>query len=149
MVITIKSYIRDYAISAFIFYSNFGSLREYKDELYKSCVKEVESLNIPFSMMYYSSLVQSKSSEIKDIESVENTLCQLQQIDRFDIIRALEIVYFSIKSDEQLSKRLISCNVTKASLELFTSEKTIYRWLDKAIEIFSIDRGLRFGQKFV
>lgn len=142
-MIIIKSYIRDYAISAFIFYSiNNKSLDSYKDKLYLNTLDELKSINIPFRSSFYDNKLKSHKSEINDLSSVDNTVSQLQDMGRYDILRCLDIVYFSIKS-EQISKRLISCNVTKASIELFLSERTVYNYLNKAIDMFAYHRGLR------
>lgn len=142
-MITIKSYIRDYAISAFIFYScNNKSVEDYKYKLYLDTLNELKTVNISFNDFYYENKLISHNSEIEDLEAVNKTIIQLQDMNRFDILRCLDIVYFSIKQF-QISKRLISCNVTKASLELFLSERTIYNYLNKAIDIFTVNRGLR------
>lgn len=143
VVITIKSYIRDYAISAFIFYSiNNKSVEDYKHKLYLDTLNEFKSFNVPFNNQFYENKLIAHKSEIDDMEAVYLTIIQLQDINRFDILRCLDIVYFSIKQ-AQISKRLISCNVTKASLELFLSERTIYNYLNKAINMFTVNRGLR------
>lgn len=142
-MITIKSYIRDYAIAAFIFYSaNNKSVEEYKHSLYLDTLNDLKLSNIPFSDFYYENKLISHNAEIEDLEAVNKTIIQLQDVNRFDILRCLDIVYFSIKQS-QISKKLISFNVTKASLELFLSERTIYNYLNKAIDMFVVNRCLR------
>lgn len=130
-------YIKEYSISAFKFYSNYGSLDNYKNFLYD----EWSKINLGLDDLYFNSYYLSKESEINDIKSVEKTIQELSLMGRSDIIKALDIVYLS----SPVSKNdTVSMRVTRASLDLYVSESSIYNYISKAIEIFAIKRGLRF-----
>ena len=130
-------YIKEYSISAFKFYSCYRSLDNYK----KSVYKEWTNNNLGLDDLYFNSYYLSKESEINDIKAVENTIQELSQMCRNDIIKALDIVYLSspVSRNDTGSMR-----VTRASLNLYVSESSIYNYISKAIEIFAIKRGLRF-----
>lgn len=130
-------YIKEYSISAFKFYSYYGSLDGYKKSLYNEWTKN----NLGLDDVYFNSYYSSKKAEIYDIESVDNTIQELALMGRNDIIKALDIVYLS----SPVSKNdTVSMRVTRASLNLYVSESSIYNYISKAIEIFAIKRGLRF-----
>lgn len=159
-----KNHIRDYSTAAFRFYAANGkSVDKYKDKIYQEALEKqtkMESCSgiskpTEAAIIRAELAVSEKLAEIKDMEAVEKTLAELRAYNNFyenssrlmrherlDIIKAIEIVYFT-GANSELQKGDIHNRVIKASEEIPASEKTVYRWLGKARKIFAENRELR------
>jgi len=90
------------------------------------------------AVMYAEGILRQKQAELWDILAVEKTMAQLHAWER----QAVETVYFECPN-RAAKKGEISDRVVKASLYIPTDERTVYRYLKKARDMFSYERGLR------
>lgn len=146
-----KDHVRDYATEAFRYYAFLGKphkedleqkyYNEAKEE-FKKEHSEVKGTGIfkptEAQIIYAESKVRERQGELWDILAVEKTLAQLKPWER----QAVEIVYFE-HAHRAIKKGEISERVVKASLYIPTDERTVYRYLKKARNIFAYERGLR------
>lgn len=146
-----KDHIRDYATEAFRFYAKNGkSADKYREKIYNQALEEIKkregstgiSCPTESAIIRAENAVDEKLAEIKDMEAVEMTLAELKGIREPFTIKAIEIVYFK-DCDKTLEKGDIKSRVAKAGIEINADERSIYRWLKKARDIFAYQRGLR------
>lgn len=146
-----KDYLRDYATAAFRFYAKNGmSAEKYKNKIYEEALEEISkkegrtdvSKPTEAALMRAEKAVNEKIAEIKDMEAVEKVLAELKGTRRAYIVQAIEHVYFE-DYDKDFSKGDIQSRVIKASFEICAGERTVYRWLREARDLFSYQRGLR------
>jgi hypothetical protein len=152
--LSLKDYLKDYAIAAFRFYAKNGkSADKYKEKIYNEALEEMQkretlvkdgvSKPTEAALMAAEAAVNEKIAEIKDMEAVEKVLadnCYTWK-HRY-IVRSIEMVYFK-DCDMVISKGDIQNRVTAAALEISASERSVYYWLREARELFSYHRGLR------
>lgn len=145
-----RDYLRDYATAAFIFYARNGmSAEKYKKKLYIEVLesqKKNEGGSGGISKPTESAIiaaereVNSKIAEIMDMEAVEKVIAELDVRKRHDIIQAIEYVYFNNCNEKSED---IKARVHNAETYIPASERSIYRWLRQARDLFAIERGLR------
>lgn len=145
-----KDHIRDYATEAFRYYSFMG--KPHKEDLEKKYYQEAleeyqrrqqmggSGISKPTeqAVMYAEGIIRQKQAELWDILAVEKTMAQLHTWER----QAVEIVYFP-HAQRDMKKNEISDRVNKASIQIPVDERTVYRYLKKARNIFAYERGLR------
>ncbi|MCL2512364.1 MAG: hypothetical protein FWF08_00565 [Oscillospiraceae bacterium] len=81
-----------------------------------------------------------KEAEISDIMAVQKTLRALEN--KPEVLEAVRTVYFD-DPGRVFGKGEISRRVVKASMEIPASERQVYRWLNDARRVFSLERGMR------
>jgi len=145
-----KDHIRDYATEAFRYYAFMG--KPHKEDLEKKYYQEAldeyqrrqqtggTGISKPTeqAIMYAEGIIRQKQAELWDILAVEKTIAQLHTMER----QADEIVYFS-HAKEDMKKGEFQDRVIKASIDIPAGTATVYRYLKKAREVFSYERGLR------
>jgi hypothetical protein len=152
----LKDYIRDYATAAFRFYAKNGkSAEKYKRQIYDEALETIRRREVQTkgsqgsptesALLEAEKAVNDKIAEVKDMEAIEITLKQLEVM-RYgsgrSIVQAIEFVYFK-NSDKELIKGDIHNRVCIAETEIHLSERSIYRGLRQARDIFALERGLR------
>lgn len=147
-----KNHTRDYATEAFRFYKAVGGVEAYKDKIWNEALKRREVSEIKGTgisnpteadIMRAERAVETAFAEVADLEAVERTLYIISRsIYGREIRQAIEIVYFT-DAGKELKRGDIQARVHKAGLHIPASEKTVYRYLAKARETFSTERGLR------
>lgn len=150
-----KDNIRDYATEAFRFYAICGRLtaeelkQRVKDDIYRQSRREFfrGGSGMPSDATAYAAIaaedaVREMQAELEDILAVEKTMQRLDRPQRM----AVEIVYFA-DAQRPLERNDISDRVHRAEMEIPASEKSVYRYLKKAREIFAEERGLRISKK--
>jgi hypothetical protein len=152
----LKDYLKAYAITAFRFYARNGrSAEEYKKKIHDDAIDTIKRREIKAKgsggsptekmMIEAENMISFKTAEIKDMEAVEKTIRQLETM-RFgqgeEIIKAIEFVYFKDPYKELLKGQLCE-RIHTAESSIPASERSIYRGLRKARDIFAIERGLR------
>lgn len=148
-----KDYLRDYATAAFRFYAQNGmSAEKYKQKLYIEALDEIKkketqvkdgiSKPTEHALIAAEKAVNERISEINDMEAVDKVLAELEARHKKYIIKAIEVVYFA-DVDKDLETGDIKNRVTRASIEIPASERSIYGWLKQARALFSYQRGLR------
>ncbi|MCH5138920.1 hypothetical protein JMF89_17280 [Clostridiaceae bacterium UIB06] len=148
-----KDHIRDYATDAFRFYAMNGkSAEKYKQKIYIETLESIKKKEETFiksgiskpteqAIIKADEAVVERMSEILDMEAVDKVLAEFD-VRRKVINRAIEIVYFT-DADKELEAGDIKSRVTKASIEIHADERSVYRWLKQARELFAYQRGLR------
>jgi hypothetical protein len=144
-------YLRDYTTAAFKFYARNGkSTEKYKKKIYLDAIENgmiksglrSSGISSPTEAMIIAAEreVNNKLAEIQDMESVERTLAELFVLKRYDILQAVDIVYFKdcVEKNED-----IKAKVHQAEIFIPASERSIYRWLKIARNTFATERGLR------
>ncbi len=145
-----KDHIRDYATEAFRYYSFMG--KPHKEDLekkyYQEALEEYQrrqqsggtgiSKPTEQAVMYAEGILRQKQAELWDILAVEKTMMQLHVWER----QAVEIVYFP-HAQRDMQKGEIDNRVQEAVIKIPAGERTVYRYLKKAREIFAYERGLR------
>lgn len=147
-----KDYIRDYATAAFRFYAKSGmSAEKFKQKIYIEALEEHKkneggssgiSKPTEAAIIVAEKAVNERIAEISDMEAVDKVIAQLEVKHRYDIIKAIQQVYFK-DSDIELNIGDIQNRVHAAAINIPASERSIYRWLRQARELFSYERGLR------
>lgn len=146
--------IRDYATSAFAKYSRFGCPtreereQQIRDEIYKrhqnkdpkhvvtladneinrrkGQLEDIDAINKMFDMLYDQSHITSVSKGTRN---------------GIDIANAVKAVYFAFGS-EKLTRKMITLRVRAHAMSVPVDERTVYRWLKFARELFAVIRGL-------
>lgn len=146
-----KDYLRDYATAAFRFYTKNGmSAEKFKQKIYDEALEQMKkkeghsgvSKPTEAAITRAENAVDEKLAEIKDMEAVEKVLAELKGTRRGYIVQAIEFVYFK-EPDKDIELGDIKNRVIEASLKIPAGERTIYRWLRQARELFAYQRGLR------
>ena len=150
-----KDNIRDYATEAFRFYAACGKLtteelkRKVYDMIYEQSRKELvrsgrgmHSDATAYAVIAAEEAIDSMKAEFEDIIAVEKTLHLLKKVER----EAVEIVYFT-DADKPLRKGDISDRVIRASMEIPADIRMVYRYLQRARDVFAKERGLRIEER--
>jgi hypothetical protein len=146
-----KDYLRDYSTAAFRFYAMNGrSAEKFKQKIYLEALVEHKngdgssgiSKPTEAAIMAAERAVNEKLAEISDMESVDKVIAELEVKHREDIIKAIEFVYFK-DSDKEFNIGDIQDRVHNAAIHIPAGERSIYRWLRQARQLFAIERGLR------
>lgn len=144
----IKNNVRDYAVSAFEFYSIMGKPKpeDFKDRVYKYAQSKYE--NDPFlsdtqKAINTQNLFKTMQPAIADICAVNEFLEKITHRQNGAFIKkAVETVYMT-NSKSGFSPGDYSMLVHKAEFALPAGEATVYRYLAAAREFFAALRGLR------
>lgn len=144
-----KELTRDYATFAFRLYKQVGGLEKYterlRDEALARQQREISSgISNPTEaeLVKFEDLKEKRVAEINDLVAVDRVLDMLGKGNKRHILKAIEMVYFE-GAEEELKKGDIEKRVHKAVIFIPASERSIYRWLRTAREMFAIERGLR------
>lgn len=152
-----KDITRDYATEAFRFYAACGrpTYEELKQRIYDDILAKekreaikatgknkppsnpVESANIKAEEEY-----ERRSAELLDVLAVEKTMEILMRGCKNETIKCVEDVYFT-EPQRPLKRGEIQERVQQAAQTLFLDERSIYRRLRDARQLFSSLRGLR------
>lgn len=149
-----KDHTRDYATEAFRYYARLGKPRfeDVKEKIYLEAIEqskknELKTNNIcsptELAMMRADKAVIEKKGELEDILAVEETLKQLAyEYNGKEMLEVIERVYF-IQPNKPIEKGELKNRVLAAIEEMHIGERTAWRYLAKARNIFAENRGLR------
>lgn len=149
-----KDHIRDYATEAFRYYARLGKpkFEDVKEKIYQEAIEEskkneLKTNNIcsptELAMMRADKAVLEKKGELEDILAVEETLKQLAyEYNGAEILSVVDRVYF-VQPDKAIEKGELKNRVLAAIEELHIGERTAWRYLAKARDMFAENRGLR------
>lgn len=144
----IKNNVRDYAVSAFEFYSMMGKPEdeEFKNRVYRYACSKYENdvfLSESQKSVNIQNLFKSMQPAIADVVAVNEFLQKITHRPSGAFIKkAVETVYMT-NSKKGFSPGDYSMLVHKAEFEVPASEATVYRYLAAAREMFADIRGLR------
>jgi len=145
-----KDNVRDYAISAFRYYSAMIRVIE-NTEKEKITTGKIDKAGTPGvsripgdSRMPWISKIPGVPERL-DLLAVQNTIELLGKMKHGKSrVEILDLVYFS-EPEKPLRRNDISYRVCKASLQFFFSERQVYYFLRDARRAFAESRGLRLG----
>lgn len=149
-----KDHIRDYATEAFRYYAKLGKpkFEDIKEKIYQEAIEEskkneLKTNNIcsptELAMMRADKAVLEKKGELEDILAVEETLKQLAyEYNGAEILSVVDRVYF-VQPDKAIEKGELKNRVLAAIEEIHIGERTAWRYLAKARDMFAENRGLR------
>lgn len=140
-----KDHLRDYCTEAFRFYAKSGGRDSFLKSIYDDMVRSRGNgvcKPTEAALIRQEQIIAEHAAELADIEAVSKVLASLDMCNHRDMIKAIEIVYFA-DCWRDLEKGDISARVHRAEIIIPASEKTIYRWLRVAREMFAKERGLR------
>lgn len=130
-----------YAVEAFRFYARVGkiSAEEYRKRIYDGAAENTEITELKNAQGI--NAVNEAKGALYDIEAVGRTLEILSKSGKDYIISAIEQIYFVLPG-RRLSTYETGARVKGFALLCPASERTVYRWLKTAREIFAKERGL-------
>lgn len=146
--------IRDYATFAFAKYFKYGCpTREEREEQIKNQVYKRFSDKDPKHVLAIAEIELRRSrGELADIEAVNKTFEMLygftstdesvkKMNNGVDVAKAVKAVYFTYGA-EKLTRNTIALKVRAHAMSVPCDERTVYRWLKYARELFAVIRGL-------
>lgn len=92
----------------------------------KGQLEDIDAINKMFDMLYDQSHITSVSKGTRN---------------GIDIASAVKAVYFAFGS-EKLTRKMITLRVRAHAMSVPVDERTVYRWLKYARELFAVIRGL-------
>ena len=137
-----KDGVTDYAISAFALFAQYGQRgeAELKEYIYH---RELLCHDRPdIAVTRAEAAVSENAPLFADIAAVEKTLALLSRCGDPDRLKAVRAIYVS---EAGSARRDIALRVRAVSLDIPTTERTVYRWLKEARTIFAEFRGLYMG----
>lgn len=154
-----KDNIKDYAIEAFRFYVKKGrpTYESLRDEIVKMADHEAKEELVgssgriakptEYAVFKREQALQRHEAELLDILAVNKVIAMLNINETGKrILDAVEAIYF-VHPNRDFERGEVSCLVIKAGQErLFCSEKTVYRYLKEARQLFAYERGLRVNE---
>ena len=142
-----KDNVMDYAVAAFRLYASMGkpSYEDAKEAIYQKALQEAELLEPARAMVLAEQAVSEQTPMLLDIMAVDKTLDMLERGNKYHIVRALSDVYF-VQPDRPIRKLDITNRVHRHSLTAYASERSVYRWLLEARQLFAAVRGLRIAK---
>lgn len=148
-----KTHYRDYATEAFRFLAREGSSQAYKNRIWNEALARAterqeggDGISAPTeaAITRAEAALQSAAAEVLDLEAAEWAALALRGIRGRDAEKALHAVYMA-DPDRELARGEIHDRVVAAAVDTPAGEKTIYRWLGLARDLFAERRGLRRG----
>lgn len=138
-----KDNIMDYATEAFEEYSRRGCpTREKCEGEIRLEVHRKMFGQDPKLIVASSNYVVDKMKPLLDnIDAVNRCFEELEAKDKKYIADAVRAVYF-VSPCGHLNGKIIRSRVLAHSMEVYADERTVYRWLEKARDLFAIKRGL-------
>lgn len=155
-----NNFVKNYAIEAFRFYASIGEpTREEYQKIVSDRVKRCRRIRRKGIL---------SKEQLQELDAIEKQI-KAEEKDILAVIRTLEIIkdkqndgkrncsdkimlalretYMNPEYVMSQSKGIISRNVIRLSVSGGYGERSIYRWLNTAINIFAEERGLRFFLK--
>lgn len=145
--------IRDYATAAFVKYSRLGCpTRAEREEQIRNEIHKRHAEKDPKYVVTLAEIeLQRMKGHLEDIEAVNRTFEMLYGYSADnpgkstqngpDIAKAVKGVYFAFGS-EKLTRKMITLRVRAHAMSVPVDERTVYRWLKYARELFAVIRGL-------
>ena len=133
-----KSRIRDYAVAAFEKYAAIGcpTREEYENIIREEIYRNFELSEPKVILMKVESELLKKKPLLEDLEAIARMIRTLENTKKDYILEAVKNIYFTSES------RSMKYRVISYSAEHYTDERSVYRWLRYARELFAYYRGL-------
>lgn len=145
--------IRDYATAAFVKYARLGcpTRREREEQIRNEIYRRHADKDPKYVVSLAEIELRRMRGHLDDIEAVNKTFEMLYGYtavadchstrNGVDIAEAVKDVYFAYGS-EKLSRNMIALRVRAHAMTVPCDERTVYRWLKYARELFGVIRGL-------
>jgi hypothetical protein len=136
--------IRDYATSAFIKYYRLGcpTRTQREEQIRAEVFKKYANLDPKLVVTYADAEIHKNRGHLDDIDAVNRMFDVLSTTPLGeDIALAVREVYFFHTADKITVKK-ISLRVRYHAGNVPCDERTVYRWLKAARELFAVLRGL-------
>ena len=139
----LKDHTRDYAVSAFRRYAKLGcvSVAEYEEKIRNDVYIRYENIEPKRVLIKAEEAVKAAAPLLSDIDAVERSFAMLRANGKEYIVDAVMEVYF-VSPDKPLRKNQIQRRVLAFAMKVPADERTVYRWLKNARDLFAVCRGL-------
>ena len=146
-----KTHYRDYATEAFRFLAREGSSKAYAQRIYNEELerqKKYETISGGISAPVESAVIRAESAvqqaiaAVRDLEAAEFALYAVERMRCRGAADAVRMVYMECPF-EDIARGEIGRRTAKACVQIPAGEKTVYRWLALARDLFAEKRGLR------
>ena len=138
-----KDFIRDYATGAFIRYASLGcpTREEYEEKLRRDVYNRLSLKEPRIILMKADAEIASRKPILDDIEAVEKMFAMLEANGKEYISKAVRAVYFASAVGRPSRKEIVN-RVLCYARSVPIDERSVYRWLKYARELFAMLRGL-------
>ena len=138
-----KDFIRAYATGAFARYEHLGrpTRAEYEAKIRQEVYTRLSLKEPRIILMKADAEVSARKPILDDIEAVQKMFDMLEENGKGYISKAVEAVYL-ISSDGRPSRNEIVNRVLHYANSVPIDERSVYRWLKYARELFAMFRGL-------
>lgn len=138
-----KEWIRDYATGAFLRYARLGcpTREQYEAQLRQSVYRRVYREEPRVVLLKAERSVGVNAPLLADLDAVNAVLNTLRECGKEEICGAVRAVYFA-DGGRVPSRGELVARVRCYAAHLPADERTVYRWLKYARELFAVKRGL-------
>lgn len=138
-----KDFIRDYATGAFVRYAALGcpTRAEYEEKLRRDVYNRLSLKEPRIILMKADAEIAARKPLLEDIEAVERMFAMLEANGKEYISNAVRAVYFASAAERPSRKEIVS-RVLCYARSVPIDERSVYRWLKYARELFAMLRGL-------
>ena len=141
----IKEPYRDYATTAFLYYASIGcpTVEQYEKSIRDEVNRRLATLSPDIIYLRATAAVSIRKPLINDIDAVNKMFEMLRENNKDYIADAVKRVYMT-NPPKNLSfrKREIQDRVCAYMMTAHLGERTVYRYLKHARQLFAIIRGL-------
>lgn len=146
-----KDNLRDYAVQAFMCYSQLGcpTRDELEGRIRLEVHRRMEGEDPKLIVLASDKELLRWEPYLADVDAVGEMLRELEERGRGDIAAAVRYVYFVKPSavlpdqvDPRLRRNEITDRATRFSMKSYVTMKTVYTWLRQARALFALKRGL-------
>ena len=138
-----KDLIRDYATGAFVRYVSLGcpTRAEYEARIRQEVYERLATREPKVILMRADAAVSARKPILEDLEAVERMFSMLEENGKEDISRAVRAVYMP-PAAARPTRREIADRVRAFAVSVPIDERSVYRRLKYARELFAMLRGL-------
>lgn len=138
-----KDLIRDYATGAFARYASLGrpTRAEYEERIRQKVYQRLAAKEPKIILLRAEAEVSARKPILDDIEAVERMFSMLDENGKGYISEAVRAVYMVAASGRPSHPEIVA-RVRRYAQEVPCDERSVYRWLKHARELFAMLRGL-------
>lgn len=135
--------VRDYATRAFMEFYKAGcpTRDQFEDDIKAKVKKEMFGQDPKLVVIACNREILRNYARAKDIDAVNKTFRMLEDEGLCHIVAAVRAVYF-VPEEKDLASKRIKARVLAHSIDVPADERTVYRWLKKARDLFALNREL-------
>lgn len=139
-----KDDIRDYAISAFVFWARHGcpTYEEAVERIRKRAISRARGSDPAKASAYADAEVEKASAGLCDIMACAQVFETLEKTGRELVCEAVKAVYMA-DPWKKPGRGEYSARALRFAMEVPLSERQVYYYLEQARDLFAVVRGLR------